>query len=235
MKSTMPFRGVAAPALRAICRSALAAHPLAEAAAWRSTALCLWREATYREERYAAIELTGARQYRGFQSLDTLSMYEEMIVTGAWWDFVDVLASHRLGGLLAAFPAPMTRRMKRWSRDADLWRRRAAILSQLTFKSRTDLELLYACIEPNLGGSRVLHPQGHRVGAARLRVDRPRRGRPVRRRERRSPEPAQPARGAQEHRARHLGQQDAPVLKGRRRGRLSSAASCTTPGGTADR
>jgi dTDP-4-amino-4,6-dideoxygalactose transaminase len=52
-----------------------------------------------------------------------LPMYEEMIVTGAWWDFVDVLAKHRVGGLLRSFAAPMRRTMLAWSRSDDLWKR----------------------------------------------------------------------------------------------------------------
>jgi 3-methyladenine DNA glycosylase AlkD len=32
-----------------------------------------------------------------------------------------------------------------------LWKRRTAIICQLGFKAETDLELLYACIEPSLG------------------------------------------------------------------------------------
>jgi len=35
-----------------------------------------------------------------------------------------------------------------WGRDADLWRRRSAIIAQLKFKADTDLELLLAAIEP---------------------------------------------------------------------------------------
>jgi 3-methyladenine DNA glycosylase AlkD len=31
-----------------------------------------------------------------------------------------------------------------------MWKRRAAILCQIRFKRDTDLDLLYACIEPNL-------------------------------------------------------------------------------------
>ncbi len=31
-----------------------------------------------------------------------------------------------------------------------MWKRRAAILCQIRFKGETDLDLLYACIEPNL-------------------------------------------------------------------------------------
>jgi 3-methyladenine DNA glycosylase AlkD len=147
MKSAMPYRGVPTPALRALCREVFAAPRLATAAVWRDTALALWRGAAYREERYAAIELTGHRFYRDFQTMAALPMYEEMIVTGAWWDYVDVLASHRLGELLRRFPAPMTRTMRAWARSRDLWKRRSAILCQLSFKRDTDRALLYEAIE----------------------------------------------------------------------------------------
>ena len=40
--------------------------------------------------------------------------------------------------------------MRLWSIDPHMWKRRAAILCQLGFKRDTDLDLLYACIEPNL-------------------------------------------------------------------------------------
>ena len=150
MKSAMPYLGVPAPALRQVCRAAFAAHPLASFEEWRKTALALWREAHYREERYAAIGLTGDRHYRSYQRLDALPMYEEMIVTGAWWDYVDDLAAHRVGPLLALYPDPMRATMLDWSRDANLWKRRTAILCQLSFKTATDEDLLYACIEPNL-------------------------------------------------------------------------------------
>jgi 3-methyladenine DNA glycosylase AlkD len=44
----------------------------------------------------------------------------------------------------------MSKLMRRWSKDSDLWKRRAAILCQIRFKRDTDLALLYDCIEPNL-------------------------------------------------------------------------------------
>ena len=146
MKSAMPYRGVPTPALRALCREVFAAR-LATFPAWRATVLALWRDATHREERYAAIELSGHRFYRDFQTMDALPVYEEMIVNGAWWDYVDVIAIHRLGELLRRFPRPMTRTMRAWSRIDDLWKRRSAILCQLSFKRDTDPDLLYECIE----------------------------------------------------------------------------------------
>jgi 3-methyladenine DNA glycosylase AlkD len=153
MKSAMPYLGVPAPALRAVCKSALTAIPIRTATTWRRTALALWRGARFREERYAAIELTGDRRARAFQTMNALPMYEEMIVTGAWWDYVDVLAKHRLGPLLAAYAAPMRDVMLAWSHDEDMWKRRSSILCQLGFKERTDRALLYACIEPSLGST----------------------------------------------------------------------------------
>jgi len=150
MKSAMPYRGVSSAKLKYLCHEAFTAHPLASFAEWRRVALELWRRAAFREERYAAILLTDHRVYAPFRTFAAVPMFEEMIVTGAWWDFVDALATHHLGDVLRAEPRRMKPLMRRWARDADMWKRRAAILCQTRFKRDTDLDLLYACIEPNL-------------------------------------------------------------------------------------
>jgi 3-methyladenine DNA glycosylase AlkD len=150
MKSSMPFLGVSAPALRQACRHVFTGLDFPTAARWRRTVRGVWRGARYREERYAALELTGLPGARSFQTMQALPLYEEMIVTGAWWDYVDALAKHRLGSILRNQPRPMRRALLAWSRDHDIWKRRSAILSQLAFKEATDLDLLYACIEPSL-------------------------------------------------------------------------------------
>ncbi len=150
MKSAMPYYGVNAPLQKDIWRRVFRARLLIDEAVWRATVLELWRTARFREERYAAIALTGERAYAPYQTLDALPLYEELIVTGAWWDYVDVIAGKRVGALLDRFPRDMKPVLRAWSRSADLWKRRAAILAQLGFKQATDLRLLYACIEPNL-------------------------------------------------------------------------------------
>ena len=150
MKSEMPYLGVKTPALRKACKRVFDAHALSSFDEWVDTARALWRGAEYREERYAAIGLTGHPAYREFQLMKALPLYEEMITTGAWWDFVDDIASHRLGPLLARHPAGMKKRMRTWSRGRDMWKRRSAILCQLNAKRETDLDLLYDCIEPSL-------------------------------------------------------------------------------------
>ena len=150
MKSAMSFHGVDTETLRSICATVFARHPVTSAPRWRSDVLALWHDARFREERYAAIGLTGDRRARPFQTMESLPMYEEMIVTGAWWDFVDTLASKRLGEILRNEPARMRKAMRAWSRSDDMWKRRSAILCQITFKKDTDLDFLFACIEPSL-------------------------------------------------------------------------------------
>ena len=151
MKSTMAYHGVPLPLLRRICKEQFARLEFENAADWQSQVLDLWRNAGFREERYAAIQLSAHEQARPYQTPAALKLYEELIVTGAWWDYVDEIASHRIGPILRDHPAPLRRKMLSWSKSADLWKRRTSIICQLGFKQETDLELLYDCIEPSLG------------------------------------------------------------------------------------
>lgn len=150
MKSAMPYLGVSAVPLRAACRALFAGLAYEGAAAWQADVLALWRGAQFREERYAAIELSGIRPAQPFQTMDALPMYEEMIVTGAWWDFVDVIAGQRLLAILRNDPAAMKPAMLAWARGPDMWKRRSAILCQLNAKAATDRSFLRACMAPSL-------------------------------------------------------------------------------------
>lgn len=152
-KSAMPFHGIQFEPLRGIAKEIFQNYSLTSFKNWQDTVLALWRSAKFREERHCAIELTGHKLYREFQTLDSLPLYEEMIVTGAWWDYVDPIAAQRIGGLLKGFPEPMKKVLKQWSNGDDIWLRRTAILSQLKFKEKTDLKFLYGCMEPSLNSN----------------------------------------------------------------------------------
>jgi 3-methyladenine DNA glycosylase AlkD len=119
MKSAMPYHGVAATPLRAVCKRVFAGLELT-ASSWRDAVLAIWRGARFREERYAAIELTGVRAARPFQTAGALALYEELIVMGAWWDLVDGLATKRVGDLLRAHPGAIRPKMLAWSGSPDM-------------------------------------------------------------------------------------------------------------------
>jgi 3-methyladenine DNA glycosylase AlkD len=150
MRSAMPYHGVPMPAARQVFRKVFSGVELAGPEEWRDLVLFVWREARFREERHGALYLAGDRRARLFQTMQSLPMYEEIVVTGAWWDFVDDVATHRLPELLRRHPGEMRREMLAWSRSDELWKRRSAILCQLPAGESTDPDLLYRCIEPSL-------------------------------------------------------------------------------------
>jgi 3-methyladenine DNA glycosylase AlkD len=150
MKSAMPFLGVPAVPLLKYCREFFKELSWASSEAWQADVLGLWTIANYREVRYAAIELTGVKAAGPFQHLDALPMYEHLIVDGAWWDYVDAIATQRLWAIVRNDGAPMKRVMRAWSNGHNMWIRRSAILCQVKAGRETDLDLLYACIEPSL-------------------------------------------------------------------------------------
>lgn len=155
MKSAMPYRGLTSPLLRTAIRPVLddPALQLATREEWEATVRMLWDGATHREERYAAIAVTGHRHYRPWQDPVALSLYAHLIMTGAWWDYVDEVAINRVGPVLLRHTAAVEPTIRAWAGGDDLWLRRTAILSQLTFKAATDLQLLADVIDANVEGT----------------------------------------------------------------------------------
>ncbi|MDR2348419.1 MAG: DNA alkylation repair protein [Bifidobacteriaceae bacterium] len=146
MKSAMPYHGVPMPQVRRTVRALARDHrlDLAVIARWSAE---LWEGASRREERYAAIELTGLDAARG--RLELADLHERQARGGAWWDYVDNIA-HRAADLLDAHPDDAARLVRRWRGDRSLWLRRLAIIAQLGRRERTDRALLAEAIEANL-------------------------------------------------------------------------------------
>ncbi len=149
MKSTMPYYGINLPEVRLISRRVFDGAPV-DCDEWRALILELWRGARRREERYAAMYLLTLRKQQACVTPADMPMLEELVVTGAWWDHVDELAMV-IGEVLRLHPKRMRPLMRRWSKDPNPWKRRVSIICQLRFERETDLDLLYANIEPNLG------------------------------------------------------------------------------------
>ena len=101
MKSAMPYYGITAPRLKQALRPILATYAPVDRAAWEDTVRELWDGATHREERYAATALARHRAARAWQDPASLDLYRHLVVTGAWWDHVDEVAAHLVGGVLA--------------------------------------------------------------------------------------------------------------------------------------
>ena len=150
MKSKLPYFGLTAPELRALLRPHLRAYAPSARAEWEQDVRTLWDGVTHREEWYAAIAIARHRTARPWQDPASLDLYRHLVVTGAWWDVVDEIATHLVGGVLASHRSETTPMLRCWAVDEDLWLRRTAVLSQLRHREDTDLDLLTFTIEENL-------------------------------------------------------------------------------------
>ena len=150
MKSAMPYFGIGSPQLKVLLRPLFAAYRPADSGAWESTIRGLWDGATHREERYDAIALARHRVGRAWRDPGLLDLYRHLIVTGAWWDLVDEIASHLVGEVLASHREVVTPVVRQWAVDGDPWLRRTAVICQLRHGADTDLELLRLAIDANV-------------------------------------------------------------------------------------
>lgn len=150
LKSEMPNYGIGSPELKAALKPILADFKPANRSEWELTIRTLWDEASHREERYTAIALAQHRRAKQWQDPEALELYRHMIVTGAWWDLVDVTASDLVGPVLGSYRRKTTPLIRDWADDEDLWLRRAAVICQLKHGADTDLDLLSYAIQANV-------------------------------------------------------------------------------------
>ena len=155
MKSAIPYRGVTSPELRALLRPLLADPALGprHRSEWEATVRALWDDPDVREERYAAIAVSGHRAARPWQDPDALGLYRYLVETGAWWDLVDAVAPDRVGPILLSHRDVVEPVVRSWAEDDHLWVRRAAILCQLKHRDATDTALLADVLDANLEDS----------------------------------------------------------------------------------
>jgi len=153
MKSELPYLGLSSATLKASVRPVLGdpAYRIVARGEWEATVRALWDEATHREHWYAALALLQHRRYRGWRDPDLLPLVRHLVVTGAWWDVVDEVATHVVRDLLLGWPETMAPVLREWARDEHLWIRRVAMLAQVGARERTDPVLLADVLVPNIG------------------------------------------------------------------------------------
>jgi len=147
MKSSTPFYGVVAKKRKIVVAQLARDIPVDNARDYVSHVRCLW-SGSFREDRYVAIGY--ARSFPQFISISSMDLYRSMIVEGAWWDFVDEIASHLVGSVLITQPEVATPRVAAWIDDRHLWLRRTSIICQLRRKTETDIDLLERACTSNL-------------------------------------------------------------------------------------
>ena len=141
MKTGMPFYGVQKAARTLILRQLVHDFPPADLDEYEALVLGLWN-LPHREEKYLALAV--AQHFSSFVDTASLPLYRRLIVKGAWWDFVDEVATHLIRHLVVNHPEEAWGEVDTWIDDPDMWLRRSAIICQVGAKDRTDAKRLFS-------------------------------------------------------------------------------------------
>lgn len=93
-----------------------------------------------REWQYIGIDY--ARKNKKRWKSEHLSTITYCITHKSWWDTVDALAVHYLGGLLKNDPQLRAKTIETWRSGNNMWLHRSCLIFQLMYKQETDVVLL---------------------------------------------------------------------------------------------
>jgi 3-methyladenine DNA glycosylase AlkD len=94
---------------------------------------------------YFAIELLG--HHKKIWSIKTIPLIEWMITHQSWWDSVDSTNTHVISKFFLLHPEHIKAYTSKWNQSSNKWLIRMSILFQLTYKTKTDTNLLSKYIE----------------------------------------------------------------------------------------
>ena len=140
LKTEMPFYGVQKKGRTEVLRLVRKEYPIENNRAYRDAVLALW-ERPHREEKYLAIAV--ARQHKPFITIENLDIYEQLVVEGAWWDFVDDVAINLVGPMHLHQRKEMEPVIEQWIEDEVMWLRRTSLISPIKHKAETDHKTLF--------------------------------------------------------------------------------------------
>lgn len=80
-----------------------------------------------------------------------IKLFERMIANKSWWDTVDYIAVKLVGKHFENFPEIMPKHIEAWNSSGNIWLNRTAILFQLQYKKKTNVDLLLEIIEKHAG------------------------------------------------------------------------------------
>jgi 3-methyladenine DNA glycosylase AlkD len=145
MKTDMPFYGVQKAGRTQILRKLVALGAPTDRVHYQALVLGLWG-LPHREEKYLAIGY--ARRFKSFIAVESLPLYERLILEGQWWDFVDEIAIKLVGPLVVNEPSEAWQVVDPWIDHENIWMRRSAIICQVGAQRVTDSDRLFGfCLQ----------------------------------------------------------------------------------------
>jgi 3-methyladenine DNA glycosylase AlkD len=140
LKNHFTFFGIKTEQRRTIFKSNYEKYKLEIKSNFREIAWELFQKQE-REFHQCAIDLLQIEWKKNYL-IEDIQFIEKLITTYSWWDSVDTIAKYFLGGYLKQFPQETYKVIERFSSSSNLWLNRSAILFQLSYKEKTNFDLL---------------------------------------------------------------------------------------------
>jgi 3-methyladenine DNA glycosylase AlkD len=140
MKNNFSFLGIKTEERRAIFKENYEKYKSEIKANFRTIAWELFNK-NEREFHQIAIDLL-VKEFKKNYVLEDIKLIKNLIITNSWWDSVDVVAKYLLGGYLQQFSNETYEVIERFSNSNNMWLNRSAILFQLSYKEKTNFDLL---------------------------------------------------------------------------------------------
>ena len=140
MKNNFSFLGIKTEKRRAIFKSIYEQNKAEIKSNFRTIAWKLF-QMKEREFHQVAIDLL-VKEYKKNFVIEDIKLIEKLIITNSWWDSVDTIVKYLLGGYLQQFPLETLKVIERFSNSKNMWLNRSAILFQLSYKEKTNFEIL---------------------------------------------------------------------------------------------
>ena len=138
------FYGIKTPLRRQLCKTFYKTHPIKDHTELSKLIKECFNE-PQRELHYFAIELLG--HHKKIWSIKTIPLIEWMITHQSWWDSVDSTNTHVISKFFLLHPEHIEAYTSKWNQSNNKWLIRMSILFQLTYKTKTDTNLLSKYIE----------------------------------------------------------------------------------------
>ena len=140
MKNNFSYLGLKTEKRRAILKSHWEKHSEEIKNNYRNIAWELFSKKE-REFHYCGIEILMKEIKKNYDIVD-IQLIEKMLITHSWWDSVDTVAKYLVGGYIQQFPAETLEVIGHFSNSQNMWLNRTAIIFQLSYKDKTNFDLL---------------------------------------------------------------------------------------------
>lgn len=101
-------------------------------------------DSPYRELQYSCMEIIDREKH---PPVEHLELYEWMVLRKSWWDSIDFIAPSLMGRLFSQNTDLIKENTERYVQSGELWLQRSALIFQLKYKEKTDLNLLFQYCE----------------------------------------------------------------------------------------